>query len=62
MGPKIVGALTAAVGDLYTGLLARRIWGEEAGGYAVSISSLGLLDRWGGCGANWCFEAVIGAV
>ena len=35
VGPKIVGAIIAAAGDVYTGLLARKIYGKEAGTYAV---------------------------
>ncbi|KAF3929036.1 hypothetical protein ABW20_dc0102410 [Dactylellina cionopaga] len=60
VAPKIVGAVTAAVGDVYTGLLARKIWGDEAGGYALLFST---CSAW-----NWfcstrtfsnCFETTL---
>ncbi|EPS43098.1 hypothetical protein H072_2867 [Dactylellina haptotyla CBS 200.50] len=38
VGPKVIGAITAAVGDVYTGLLAKKIWGEQAGRYALLFS------------------------
>ncbi|KAF3937601.1 hypothetical protein ABW19_dt0202430 [Dactylella cylindrospora] len=60
VAPKIVGAITAAIGDLYTGLLAQKIWGDEAGGYALLFS---ICSAW-----NWfcstrtfsnCFETTL---
>ncbi|KAF3230546.1 glycosylphosphatidylinositol anchor biosynthesis [Orbilia oligospora] len=45
VGPKIVGAITAALGDVYTGLLARKIYGKEAGTHALLLS---LFSAW-----NW---------
>ncbi|KAK6334722.1 glycosylphosphatidylinositol anchor biosynthesis [Orbilia javanica] len=45
VAPKIVGAITAAAGDVYTGLLARKIYGKEAGTYALLLS---LFSAW-----NW---------
>ncbi|KAK6354352.1 glycosylphosphatidylinositol anchor biosynthesis [Orbilia blumenaviensis] len=45
VGPKIMGAITAATGDIYTGLLARKIYGEEAGTHALLLS---LFSAW-----NW---------
>ncbi|RVD83495.1 uncharacterized protein DFL_007882 [Arthrobotrys flagrans] len=45
VAPKIVGAITAALGDVYTGLLARKIYGKEAGTYALLLS---LFSAW-----NW---------
>ncbi|KAK6510939.1 glycosylphosphatidylinositol anchor biosynthesis [Arthrobotrys conoides] len=45
VAPKVVGAITAALGDVYTGLLARKIYGKEAGTYALLLS---LFSAW-----NW---------
>ncbi|EWC46256.1 hypothetical protein DRE_04427 [Drechslerella stenobrocha 248] len=48
VAPKVIGAVTAAVGDLYTGLLARKLWGDGAGNYALLFS---ICSAW-----NWfCF-------
>ncbi|KAK6497789.1 glycosylphosphatidylinositol anchor biosynthesis [Arthrobotrys musiformis] len=45
VAPKIVGAITAALGDVYTGLLARKLYGKEAGTYALLLS---IFSAW-----NW---------
>ncbi|KAK6529811.1 glycosylphosphatidylinositol anchor biosynthesis [Arthrobotrys megalospora] len=45
VAPKIVGAVTAAAGDVYTGLLARKLYGKEAGTYALLLS---IFSAW-----NW---------
>ncbi|KAJ6263446.1 hypothetical protein Dda_2010 [Drechslerella dactyloides] len=45
VAPKIVGALTAAIGDVYTGILARKLWGDRAGNYAVSLQDYELFLR-----------------
>ncbi|KAF3920658.1 hypothetical protein ABW21_db0206620 [Orbilia brochopaga] len=38
VAPKVVGAFTAAIGDVYTGRLAQKLWGNEAGNYALLFS------------------------
>ncbi|KAK6529977.1 glycosylphosphatidylinositol anchor biosynthesis [Orbilia ellipsospora] len=45
VAPKLIGAVTAAIGDVYTGLLAKKIWGPDAGQYALLFS---ICSAW-----NW---------
>ncbi|KAK6334110.1 glycosylphosphatidylinositol anchor biosynthesis [Orbilia brochopaga] len=49
VAPKIAGAFIAAVGDVYTGRLAQKLWGDEAGNYALLLS---LCSAW-----NWFCSA-----